>query len=288
MSGVTVDILLETVMGYNETRSKGSSLEYALAVMKKEAYLLKEFNVVNSKTNLIPEEDSKVEKEGIQGYNNGTAVGDDLDKNDGNDVGEKRHLAFLDTLIEALQQDQNLTEQEVRDQVSTIMFEGHDTTAAGSGFVLCMLGYPENEASGKSYYGNAEVPIIARKLNEDLKLVFGNYTIPAGSTVIIPPVVLHRNAKSFPNPDIFNPDNFLPEKCHKRHFYSYIPFSAGPRSCVGRKYAMLKLKVLRATILRRFKVVSTVKEKDFVLQADIILKRTDGVMIRLEDRQNIY
>lgn len=60
-----------------------------------------------------------------------------------------------------------------------------------------------------------------------------DYTVPATTTVVIAPFVLHRSPKNFPNPDVFNPDNFLPEKCQERHFYSYIPFSAGPRSCVG-------------------------------------------------------
>ncbi|KAI4463722.1 cytochrome p450 family 4 [Holotrichia oblita] len=305
MSGVTVDILLETVMGYKEPRSEDSGFEYALAVT------------------VTQEEKPKVEQkqETIQGYNNGTAVRDDLDENDENDIGEKKRLAFLDALTEAaLQEGVNFTEQEVRDQVSTIMFEGHDTTAAGSSFVLCMLGVHQDiqakviqeldEIFHKTdrpvtYQDTLEmkllervimetlrmyppVPVIARKLNEDVKLASSDYTVPSGTTIVIAPFILHRSPKNFANPDVFNPDNFLPEKCQERHFYSYIPFSAGPRSCVGRKYAMLKLKVLLATILRRYKVTSTVEEKDFVLQGDIILKRTDGFMIQLEDRQKIF
>lgn len=52
----------------------------------------------------------------------------------------------------------------------------------------------------------------------------------------------------------------------------------------GRKYAMLKLKVLLAGILRKFKINSIAKEKDFKLQADIILKRGDGFHIQIEKR----
>lgn len=52
----------------------------------------------------------------------------------------------------------------------------------------------------------------------------------------------------------------------------------------GRKYAMLKLKVLLSTILRNYRVVSNLKESDFKLQGDIILKRTDGFRIQLEPR----
>lgn len=53
----------------------------------------------------------------------------------------------------------------------------------------------------------------------------------------------------------------------------------------GRKYAMLKLKILLSTILRNYKVYSDIPQKDWKLQADIILKRSDGFMIRLEPRK---
>lgn len=96
---------------------------------------------------------------------------------------------------------------------------------------------------------------------------------------------IHRNYDYWENPNDFNPDNFLPENSQKRHYYSFIPFSAGPRSCVGRKYAMLKLKILLSTILRNYKAKSNLTEKDFRLQGDIILKRTDGFRLEIEPRQ---
>lgn len=55
-------------------------------------------------------------------------------------------------------------------------------------------------------------------------------------------------------------------------------------SSAGRKYAMLKLKVLLSTVLRNYRIVSNLKESDFKLQGDIILKRTDGFRIQLEPR----
>lgn len=95
---------------------------------------------------------------------------------------------------------------------------------------------------------------------------------------------MHRQPYIYPNPEVFDPDNFLPERTANRHYYAFVPFSAGPRSCVGRKYAMLKLKIILATVLRNFRVKSDIKEADFRLQADIILKRAEGFKIRLEPR----
>lgn len=129
------------------------------------------------------------------------------------------------------------------------------------------------------------VPIIARHMKHDLKLASGDYSIPKGATVVVATYKLHRLETIYPNPDKFDPDNFLPEKTANRHYYAFVPFSAGPRSCVGRKYAMLKLKVILSTILRNFRIISDLGEEDFRLQADIILKREEGFQIRLEPRK---
>jgi len=59
--------------------------------------------------------------------------------------------------------------------------------------------------------------------------VTGNYVLPKSITVLISQFIIHRSEKYYPNPTVFNPDNFLPEKMQQRHYYAYIPFSAGPR-----------------------------------------------------------
>lgn len=238
------------------------------------------------------------------------------DTEETNVVGEKNRLAFLDLMLESTYCGVNITDKEIKEEVDTIMFEGHDTTAAGSSFVLCILAcHPDIQervyAEQKQIFGDAKrsatffdtaqmhylervifetlrmyppVPVIAREVCENLPLVSLPYTIPAGSTVVIGTMRIHRRSDIYENPNEFNPDNFLPEKTQNRHYYGFIPFSAGPRSCVGRKYAMLKLKILLSTIIRNFKIHSSCTEKDFKLQADIILKRTDGFRISLESR----
>lgn len=241
---------------------------------------------------------------------------DDLDVDD-NDVGEKKRQAFLDLLMEAGQNGSVLTDTEVKEQVDTIMFEGHDTTAAASSFFLSVMGcHPDIQEKViqelDDIFGDSDrpvtfqdtmemkylerclmetlrlyppVPLIARTINTDLKLASGDYVVPAGCTVVVTTFKMHRQPHIYPNPEVFDPDNFLPEKTANRHYYAFVPFSAGPRSCVGRKYAMLKLKIILATIMRNFRVKSDIKEADFRLQADIILKRAEGFKIRLEPRK---
>ncbi|XP_019883444.2 cytochrome P450 4g15-like [Camponotus floridanus] len=246
-------------------------------------------------------------------------VRDDLDDIDENDIGEKRRLAFLEMMIDLKKNGEKMTDKEIWEEVNTIMFEGHDTTAAGSSFTLCALGNHQDIQARvheelDTIFGDSDrqctfqdtlemkylervileslrlfppVPLIARKLNEDVQIITGDYILPKDATIVIPQFIVHRAEKYYPNPTVFNPDNFLPEKMQQRHYYAFIPFSAGPRSCVGRKYAMLKLKVLLSTILRNYRVISNVADDNFVLQADIILKRHDGFKIKLEPRKPV-
>ncbi|XP_062137872.1 cytochrome P450 4g15 [Drosophila sulfurigaster albostrigata] len=249
-------------------------------------------------------------------YGQSAGLKDDLDVED-NDIGEKKRLAFLDLMLESAQNGALITDTEIKEQVDTIMFEGHDTTAAGSSFFLSLMGIHQEIqdrviAELDGIFGDSQrpatfqdtlemkylerclmetlrmfppVPLIARELQEDLKLNSGPYVIPRGATVTVATILLHRNRKVYENPNVFDPDNFLPERQANRHYYAFVPFSAGPRSCVGRKYAMLKLKILLSTIMRNYRVYSDLSESDFRLQADIILKREEGFRVRLQPRQ---
>lgn len=105
---------------------------------------------------------------------------------------------------------------------------------------------------------------LARQLMSPLDLDYnGNMVrIPAGWHVIFSPYLLHRKEEYYKNPDLFDPDRFLPEEVEKRHPYAYIPFSAGPRNCLGQKFAMMQLKTVAAYLLRHFEITSPDKLED--------------------------
>lgn len=87
------------------------------------------------------------------------------------------------------------------------------------------------------------VPIINRISHETFKSSTG-YIIPKGITVQIPIIWLHRSEALWKDPSKFDPDRFLPERSSKRHPYSYIPFSAGPRNCIGKRFDLFKFILL--------------------------------------------
>ena len=82
--------------------------------------------------------------------------------------------------------------------------------------------------------------------------IAGDYTVPAGASIALMPQGLHWNPRLYPEPHKFDPDRFLPERSAARHQYAYVPFSAGPRNCIGQKFAMMQLKVMTSILLRKF------------------------------------
>nr|CAD7430646.1 unnamed protein product [Timema monikensis] len=97
------------------------------------------------------------------------------------------------------------------------------------------------------------LPLIPRIVEEEIKIK--NYTLPVGTIVLINLLVTQRHPKSISNPDKFNPDNFSTESKTTRNTIVYTPFSVGLRTCVGKNYAMLQMKVMLSTILRYYKIL---------------------------------
>jgi cytochrome P450 len=82
--------------------------------------------------------------------------------------------------------------------------------------------------------------------------VIGGYAIPAGSTVLISPWVVHRSPRFWDRPLVFDPDRFLPEASAGRAKFAYFPFGAGPRMCIGANLASMEAPLILAAILQRF------------------------------------
>lgn len=73
------------------------------------------------------------------------------------------------------------------------------------------------------------------------KTIFSeNYLVPGGTAVHLHIYDIHRDPNFWPNPHLYDPDRFLPERSQGRHQFAYVPFSAGPRNCIGKRKAVIQ------------------------------------------------
>ncbi|XP_049861970.1 cytochrome P450 4g15-like [Schistocerca gregaria] len=188
------------------------------------------------------------------------------------------------------QQGQHLTEEEIYNEIRTLIVAGVETTAASMGFTLALLGlHPDWQdaaqrqlddvfGSGGNYLRPATAadlsqltvvdaivkeslrlfptaPNIAHLVTEDTSLCDGRYLAPRGCCVLVSFLLMHRQPDLFPEPDLFDPGRFLPGgSATTRQPGSYLPFGTGPRKCVGARFADLEMRVALAAVLRRLRI----------------------------------
>jgi cytochrome P450 len=150
------------------------------------------------------------------------------------------------------------------DELVTLLFAGHETTATALTWTLVLLAQNRDELDAvAAESGRPQTHQLTHAIQEALRLYppvwllprvalapdeLGEYAIGAGTHVIISPYVLHRDTDWWTNPDAFSPSRFE----HSIPAGTYIPFGTGPRSCIGAGLAMLETQVVLATILDRF------------------------------------
>jgi cytochrome P450 family 135 len=170
----------------------------------------------------------------------------------------------LSLLLRAEHEDGSpLTDQEVRDEILTMVMAGYETTTSGGAWALeRLLRSPDKlerltaeiQAGEDDTYLDAVVketlrvrpvvPVVARHLSEAIEL--DGYLIPAGSTVMVSIYLVHTDAETYPAPEEFRPERFLdgtPEGA------AWIPFGGGVRRCIGARFAELEMKVVLTQVL---------------------------------------
>lgn len=227
--------------------------------------------------------------------------------------GGKRKLAFLDLLL-SMKNKHKLTDKDIIEEVGTFFVAGYDTVSSSIGFVLFLLGHRQH-IQDRVYnelheiFGDSEreitvddlkkmkyleqcmketirmyptVVMIGRRITEDTNIC--GYTIPAGVTACISPFAVARDPEHWNKPEVFDPDHFSPENVAKRDPFAFLPFSAGPRNCLGQKFAIMEEKVALAYVLRKYKVVSMITEEENRALPEVSLKPSKGFPVRLEKR----
>ncbi|XP_014274345.2 cytochrome P450 4C1 isoform X3 [Halyomorpha halys] len=208
----------------------------------------------------------------------------------------KRKEIFLDQLILQQFQGVKITDDDIRDEVNTFIFAEKAYNELEEIFSDSKRQPTMDDLRKMEYLDRCikealrlypSVPIIARRLTQDQPIVFtGIHILPKDADCFIIPYVTHRNPEQFPNPEVFDPDNFLPERVKKRHPYSYIPFSAGPRNCIGKRFANIAKKTVLSWILREFKIESKLKQEDLNLIPSTVLVPSGGLPVKLTLRKS--
>ncbi|XP_066143724.1 cytochrome P450 4d2-like [Euwallacea fornicatus] len=226
-------------------------------------------------------------------------------------LGRKNKLAFLDLLLNATVDGKPLTSEDIREEVDTFIFEGHDTTSSAIASALFLLANnPKHQdlvrKEQKDIYGKdrdrpttsqdlhamkyldlviketlrlyPSVPVIGRKVTEDIE--YKGHKIPKNTFLTIFIYGMHRDPDYFESPNEFIPERFL--DTNFKSPYLYVPFSAGPRNCIGQKFAVLEMKCMISKIIRHFVLSPTNPPHKMIIVSEAVLKSRNGVNVQLE------
>ncbi len=189
---------------------------------------------------------------------------------------------LLDTMLRALEGDTPMTDQQLRDELITILIAGHETVASALTWAAYLLAQnPDVEARmlaeldsvlGGRDPGVDDLPALdytRRVFDETLRLyppawivtrkniaedTLSGARIPPGSLVVVSLVTAQRNPAYWPDPERFDPDRFLPEAAAGRPRYAYLPFGGGPRLCIGNTFALTEAPLILASIYQRYRL----------------------------------
>lgn len=204
-----------------------------------------------------------------------------------------------------------ITEQELRDQVITLFLAGHEATALAltwACYTICQ--HPQVEERLVSEWTTAlagrnpthqdipNLPLTDQVVRESIRLYppsyvmsrqaitnveVGGFVVRRGETVFISQWVTQRDPRFFPDPLVFRPERWADEQADSIPRYAYLPFGAGPRICIGNKFALQEATLVLATIGQQFRWA--IDEKHPIeISAAASLYPTSGLPLLLEPR----
>jgi cytochrome P450 len=191
---------------------------------------------------------------------------------------------ILGMLMEARDQrsGQAMPDRQLVNEIKTLIVAGHETTASTLNWTWYLLSqHPEVEEKLSSELDNLlgskipnvdDLPKLAytrKVIDETLRLYpagwlltrralkddqLGDYFVPAGTEIYISPYFIHRHPDLWEDPDRFNPDRFAPEHSQGRPPLAMLPFSTGPRNCIGEFFARIEMQVHLLTIAKQLRL----------------------------------
>jgi len=204
-----------------------------------------------------------------------------------------------------------LTDQLVHDHLINLLAAGMETTGVALAWTLHLLDANPDACAWASEEVDSvlggrlpkasDLPRLTRMkmcINEAMRVYppawfiprvaqtddsIGGYPVRAGEVVLVCPYATHRDPAVWESPEAFQPDRFSAEKEAKRPRFSFIPFGAGPRFCIGAHYSLIVGQLILAMTLQRYRLRG-VRGHRVVPKAAGTLRPRDGVLMTLEQR----
>ncbi len=215
---------------------------------------------------------------------------------------------LLDMLLQSRYEDtgEGMSDQQIRDEVMSLLIAGHETTANTLSWLWYLLGqHPDAVEQIETEIGgtlNGRSPTLAdfpnlaytnKVIKEGLRLYpsawsisrralgddeIGGCHIPAHSIIALSPYTLHRHPDFWPDPERFDPERFTPEQENGRHRYAYIPFGGGARKCIGDQFALMESIIILPMTLQRFRL-QLVPDHPVEAHALVTLRPKHGILM---------
>ena len=202
------------------------------------------------------------------------------------------------------------TDENLRDELVTMLLAGHDTTALTLTYTFYLLSnHPEarervaEEATAATADGSPtgadarEMAFTERVLNESMRLYppvytlfrepkldvkLGGYRIPEGSALMLSQWVVHRSPRWYDDPDTFDPSRWKPERRSQRPRFAFFPFGGGPRHCIGKAFSLLEAKLILAKVCSQYDL--EYEGPDLSLRGSLTMHPDHPVPMRIRER----
>ena len=217
--------------------------------------------------------------------------------------GVEERTDILSLLLAARDEDGTpMTDQELRDELVTLVLAGHETTANSLAWAFERLlrtpaAYDRlreevraqaGDEAGEEYVeatiyeamrSRPVIPTIGRRVSAPWQL--GEWRLPAQSAVLISILLVHHRPDLYPDPFAFRPERFLE---NKPNTYAWIPFGGGIRRCLGASLAMAEQRVVLRTIARRTEMVAPNPEPEHALHRNVTMIPARGAQVVMTAR----
>lgn len=204
-----------------------------------------------------------------------------------------------------------MSDQQLRDEVVTLMLAGTETSANALSWTFSLLmQYPEVmqriqreadavlSASPINSENLRELHYTTMVLNESMRIYppawitarealeddkIGDFPVPKGSQVYLSPFIVHRHPDFWDRAYVFDPERFNEDESQGRHKFAFFPFGGGPRYCIGNNFAMMEMKVILATLVHWFDF-KPINKLPVALDPLLTLRPKDPILVNIRKR----